>query len=620
MTKALTDFQYQTKLNGSNMVNSLEKTHKMLARAATETGFSPESLNKLLLKFAKSTTAIGDQAKLTQILTEFNKRAPDYSRLANIMAPQDFAKFVDRSLEKIKNTPIKLNTKENISFISKSIAKANKDYASTGFGKVAADFYKNASSAQLKELRLMRKSIETGGNIGDNKDGMSSGLIAGTAAQLGDIVMENAGFGELPGKMMTLFTAINKLREANKNDKNQSANERNASLLANSRKTEASYGEQKRVTTDSKEILVEASLQKDELTSSLLDAFKDALSKTDLSPKRKDEYQKDLISGKLTEGQLKTITASWKSALGSDITPEDKKEMKEFRGNILSDITSLNEMNKSIEDATHAYNQEAKKELDALVVATKARADVDKMIFDELKGQFDRIDKELKSGALRKTPSNELDALREQLQTDITNSVSKKYGVNVSESKGMYNDHTNRVNENLSDLGIEASAELKEALEYNGKFADKLTSLSRIFTQPTLERPRVPELKSTVSKSTRKTPKPMASTGSTVYTEPDVLAFAGVPSVAESALVVPSARVATPPDKKSSDAEIDKRQDALSSVRSSEKNSEETIKLLEKIFGQNAEKAVKVQIVNWPASSPSQPKASSEAPSVPMLS
>lgn len=619
MTKALTDFQYQTKLNGSTMVNSLEKTHRMLARAATETGFSPESLNKLLLKFAKSTTAIGDQAKLTQVLNEFNKRVPDYSRLANIMSPQDFAKFVDRSLEKIKNTPIKLNTKENISFISKAIAKANKDYASTGFGRVAADFYKNASTAQLKELRLMRKSIETGAKIGDNRDGMLSGLVAGTAAQLGDIVMENAGFGELPGKMMTLLTAINKLRDANKNDRNESANERNAALLANSRKTEASYGEQKRVTTTSKDVLVEASLQKDELTNSLLEAFSDALSKTDLSPKIKDKYQKDLIAGKLTEGQLAKITASWKRSLGTDITPEDKKEMKDFRSNILSDISSLNEMNSAIEEATSMYNGEAKKELDALVVATKARADVDKMVFDELQGQFDRIDKELKSGALRKTPTHELDALREQLQIDVTNSVSKKYGIDITESKGMYNDHSTRVSENLSDLGIEASDELKDALAYNAKFADQLTKLSKIFTTQKIERPRLPELKTTISKSTRKTPKPITSTSS-IYTEPDVLTFAGVPSVSESALVVPSSRIASPPEKKSSEAEISKRQDALSSVRASQNHSEESIKLLEKIFGQNAEKAVKVQIVNWPTSGPSQPRATSEAPSVPMSS
>lgn len=620
MTKALTDFQYQSKLNGTNLVDSLERTHRMLARAAIETGFSPESLNKLLLKFVKSNSAVGDQAKLTQVLTEFNKRIPDYERLANIMSAEEFNKFVNRALEKIKNTPIKLNTKENISFLSKAIARANREYATTGFGRIASDFYRNATTAQLRELKLMRQSIESGNKIGDNKGGMLSGLLAGTAAQMGDIIMENAGFGQLPGKMMGVIDAFNKLREARKLDKDQAANERNAALLANSRKTEAAYGEQKRVVTESKDILVDVGMQRDELTGSLLDAFKDVLSKTDLSEKLKQKYERDLMAGTLTENQLKKITASWKRALGDDITPEDKKEMTQFRSNIMADIASLNEMNKSIEEATQIYNEEAKRELDALVTATKARADVDNMIFTELEGQFARIDKELKGSTFKNLSAEEITALREQLQADVTKSVSKKYGINVSESKGMYNDHTERVNQNLSELGIEMSDELKAALEYNKQFAEKLAGLSRIFQNTEREpRIRIPEIRS-ASISTRVTPRPISSTRNTVYTEPDLLSFEGVPALSGSGLAIPSDRVATPQPNRSSEAEIQNRQDALETIRTSERRSDDTFKLLEKVFGQNADKPIKVQVTNWPAPTVSQNLGSNESPSVPLIS
>lgn len=616
MTKVLTDFQYQNKLNGNNVVNTLEKTHRMLARASTETGLSPESLNKLLLKFSKSTNAIGDQAKLTQVLTEFNKKSPDYQRLSNIMTPGDFEKFVNRALEKIKNTPIKLNNKENLSFMSKAIAKANKDYASTGFGRVASDFYKNATNAQLKELRLMRKSIESGDIIGKNKGGMVRGLLLGLAGQTSDLVLENAGMGELPGKMMNLVSAIDALRQARGSDKAKAEAERNAALLANSRLTEASYSEQKRTTKESKELLIDATLQKDELTNGLLSAFREALNKTDLSDKIKLKYEKDLSSGKLTQGQLNKITSSWKKSLGDDITIEDKQQMREFKENVLSNISTISEINESIATATESYNREAKKELDSLITATKARADVDEMIFTELEGQFKNIDKELSSRKFRGKSESELRPLREQLQTEVVQSVSNKYGIAMSEARGMFNDHSLRVSENLSDLGIEASKELTDALSYNQQFAEKLAKLSSIFEVPKVKSVK-PVEKTKVNKVTKKSPNTISSVGSKIYMGADILAFEGVPELSSNPLGTPATKLATPVEKKSTAIEKESRQDALETFRSSEKRTESSIKLLEKVFGENGDKSVKVQITNWPVQPPIQSRATPEPASVP---
>lgn len=609
MAKALTDMQYQNKVNGTNTVSSLEKLNHMLARAATDTGMSPASLNKLLLKFAKSTTAIGDQAKLTQVLNEFNKKVPEYSRLSSLMTPNDFMKFIDRSLEKIKTTPITLNTKENISFISKSIAKANKDYASTGFGKIASDFYKNATKEQLKELKLMRKSIQSGGQINPSNGGVFRGMVMGAMGQISDIVLNNAGFGELPGKMANLLKLVDDYWASNKADLEKEDVERNANLLANSRMAEASYNEIKRTAKESKDVLIEATMQRDDLTASLTESFSNALSKTDLDEKTKQRYEAALAKGTITDGQLSKITSSWKKTLGDEITSEDKEEIKSFRSNILNNINTLKEIGQDVDDATNAYKSELEKENMALITATKARADVDSIMYDEIKGQFSRIDKELSSRKFRGKSSEELNLLKLQLQSEVVGNVSSKYGINASEARGAFADHSKRVAENLSEQGLSSSdindkmnsGELSEALKYNSKFGNKLSELSSLFKNPSVARRVTPQQIANIKATKTRTNKlkPMSSASSLVASGDDIAASIGLPVGSLDTL---SSKTLSSSTTKASESELKNRQDAFEVIRNSEKKSDETAKLLEKVFGKNAEKAVKVEITNWPQS------------------
>jgi len=58
----------------------------------------------------------------------------------------------------------------------------------------------------------------------------------------------------------------------------------------------------------------------------------------------------------------------------------------------------------------------------------------------------------------------------------------------------------------------------------------------------------------------------------------------------------------------------------LETIRTSERRSDDTFKLLEKVFGQNADKPIKVQVTNWPAPSVSQNLSSNESPTVPLIS
>lgn len=622
--KVLTDMQYQSKSIGNKTVVTLEHVDGMLKRAAKDTGISSESMNKLLTKFIKNTGGIGPQSKLIHALEEFNKKNPNYDRLGKLVSANEFRDFVDKAVEKIRVSPIKLNTKENLSLISKAISKGNKDYASTGFGKVSTEFYRKASKDQINELRLMRKSIQNGDMLSSSRSHNILKNIVGGIAPGADMLLQNAGFGELPAKFIDVFKAINEFRESKKKEKGSVEEERNALLLSSNRMAESSYAEQRRVTAQSKESLVNVEMQRDELQNALSGLFDDVLSKTSLDPKLKETLEKKLIKGTLTSRDIGKIISNWQDTLGDQITPDDKKDMKEFRRSILSDIQTMKEIGLDVDDATKAYASNLEREKQALINSTKSRSEIDRLMYAELEGQFKDLDKKLKGSAFKKNTAEEINLLRSQLQGEIAEQVRSKYGVSGSESKGIYADHSRRVSEILSEQGMDpkqiqetltSDNELSNTLGYFKNFQSKLEGLSDIFKVETFERKTTTEPKSLKTPKSRKTIAQLPPNIPTLKFNDDLESLGNI-SVPSKQSGIRS--ISTHSDI-ANESIASPKQDAFESIKDSSKKADETHKLLEKVFGKNAEKSIRVEVVNWPSPQPQANTPASLSTSPPSL-
>jgi hypothetical protein len=60
---------------------------------------------------------------------ELKKEKVDYGLIQKLMSPKQFQTTLSQALTKVKAIPVLLNTKENLSLLSKAIVKGNKDYA-----------------------------------------------------------------------------------------------------------------------------------------------------------------------------------------------------------------------------------------------------------------------------------------------------------------------------------------------------------------------------------------------------------------------------------------------------------------------------------------------------------
>ena len=492
LVKILQDYNSNVKIQNTN-TKDYKDIVSVLSQAVKENGLDQRHFSSLMKKLLISMDGWNSQVgNAVRSFEEIKDDKVDYGTLEKLLTPVSFHKTLVQALTKIKNLPIGLNSRENLSLLSKAIAKGQKEYASNGYGKYAVEFYKYASNKQVLALEQIRKNIKEGISVKEDKKGggLLAGLASGIVAKTGDVIMENAGFGELPGKFMNMFTAWKDVFTKVKENKGDADVTRNAQLLEATKYSEASYNELRTNNEAARDKLAESEAARDVLTNSMNNNMKDILSRTSFGEKKKTNLQGKVEAGTLNTRDINAILNDWKKTLGDTITDDDVKRMDSFYEAMHSGVNDLKEIDETITQTRAEYNSNLNKENEALIVANKNRREIDKLMMKELEGQFSDIDKKMK-GLGRNLSKDATEALRKDLQLGVTKDVREKFGINEAELRSMYSDNKGRITENLTQLGKsdkEANAEVNSdrfsgVINYTKDLKNKLLSLSDIFKE-----------------------------------------------------------------------------------------------------------------------------------------
>lgn len=460
------------------------------SKSANNIGSDSKRLAQMLDKLLKKVDGLGvNSAKASLALRELAKDGSiDIGKIEKLMSPDQLNKLFTVLLKKIKDSPVTLNNKENISLISKAIAKGTRDYASTGFGKMEADFYKNATKKQISELTKIREGLSDKKN--DHKLlQLASGLAVGTVGNVGDILMKNAGFGELPGQMADVITSAKKVWDSFKDSKNAKENDRNAMTVEAYKAAEASYAELRRKNEQSRDSLIDAETSKEDMMSELRDSFKEALSRTSFGDKKKNNYMDKLDKGKLDTREINEVINDWKKTLGSAITQDDLDLMKSFYDSTHNGMADIKETEDLIAKSREKYIESLSHENSALVNATKLKEQTDDLMIKEIETKKKEIDKKINK--VGKHLSEEMKkSLADNELLKFTNEIREKWGIEDSESKGLFNDNKKRFKNNLIESGmssidakskIDNDSEISKTLGYNNNLNDRLKNISNVF-------------------------------------------------------------------------------------------------------------------------------------------
>jgi hypothetical protein len=523
--KALQDIVTSTRItaaNGSNI--TMKDLIDTFSKASNNVGSDSKRMAQMLDKLVKRMDGVGiDTAKTTLALKEIAKDGSiDIGKIERLLSPDQFSKLFELILKKVKDSPVSLNTKENLSMMSKAIAKGNRDYASSGLGKVEADFYRNASNKQINELSKIRNELSSQKKSSALLD-IAKGLTIGTAAQISDVIMSNAGFGELPAKFANVFVQAKNLWGLLKDKKNQSASDRNAMLLEAYKASEASYAEQRRKNEEGKNALINGEASNESMKQDLAFALNDVLNKTSFGDTKKENYKEKLNSGNFGTREINNIINDWKKTLGSSITQEDLDMMHGFYGSMQDGIATIKETDELLSESRKKYVEGIDHENEAMVNATSLKEQVDELMLKELEAKKKEIEKSIKKNGKHLSDSMKK-ALADDQLLKATKELKEKWGVADSESKGLFNDNTERTRSNLLDMGmnekeaqhaIETDDGLSKSLGYNNKLNSKLAAISPIFNNSDV-----------VSKTERRPiPKAKRFRMSSITSEPEIIKY-----------------------------------------------------------------------------------------------
>lgn len=487
LLKILQDFVTNTK-NYSQV--DYNKINAEFIKAANSTGLTPKDAMKLI---NSSITKIGMPGKNTDELKKVLEGIMNggVDRLGKIMDPDIFLKTIDEFFIRVKTLPVNLNNKENISIISKAIAKGNRDYASTGLGKKTADFYKNATDKQIIALATIRKQIKDGVQLknDNNTKGLLSSLIKGTVMGVGgvaDVLMENAGFGELPGKFITMLNAGKDVFKGMKKDKLDAEEERNAFLLDSAKMSEASLQEISERNKKNQEIINKTTDSKNQLKGELSKALSDALNSTSFGKKKKNNILAELESGTIDENRIGEIIADLRKKLGPNISKENQQIILNFQKSMIGGITDLQDIVKLETSLIEKHNENLDKEAESIktVLETNDLRDalLEKTILERKKERDKRLKKLMGKGFTKEV--EELSDREDAIQ------VRKQFGIADSEESGAYSNkrqqlidiHKN-MNPKMEDEDISKLVDTKfsDVLAIAKKREESMAKVSDIF-------------------------------------------------------------------------------------------------------------------------------------------
>lgn len=172
---------------------------------------------KSLLRVSKSAGNVAQYEKLIKMLELLVKSYdnPDIKQMSRLgITTQNLIAEISSLRDEVKSTNIRGNEKANLSLLTQAIADGYRQYALTGFGKEASNFYKKATLEQMRLLKQIDKHIDEGIPLKDlgkktplekAKEIGSKALSSGPLQAAADMILKGMGFGTLPGEFLDMF-------------------------------------------------------------------------------------------------------------------------------------------------------------------------------------------------------------------------------------------------------------------------------------------------------------------------------------------------------------------------------------------------------------------------------
>jgi hypothetical protein len=280
---------------------------------------------KSLLKVSKNTGNSAQYEKLIKMLELLVKSYdnPDVKQMNRLgITTQNLIAEISSLRDEVKSTNLKGNEKANLSLLSQAIADGQKQYALSGFGKDASNFYKKATLEQMRLLRQIDKHIDEGiplKNLGKKsplekaKELGSKALSSGPLQAAADMVLKGMGFGTLPGEFLDIFSrSMGKSKSSVKDaEKAELQSMKVKGLIEAKEKSQLALDYNRTIQERAKEVKSSAVATKTNLTIELSKAIADAMRiNEDISAKYAVEGEPGLADANKIADAIKTNSIS----------------------------------------------------------------------------------------------------------------------------------------------------------------------------------------------------------------------------------------------------------------------------------------------------------------------
>ena len=364
---------------------------------------------KTFLKIAKNVPNAEQYTKLTKMLDLLLKtyNNPDLKQMKRLgITSQNLVAEISSLRDELKSSNILSNEKANLSILSKAIAEGQRQYAVTGFGKDASNFYKKATLDQLKLLGEIHKAIDEGNplkNIGKKtvtekvKDAGKSVLRSGPLGAAADLLLKGMGFGTLPGEFLDMFAnSGNKDKTKQPSKKEQRQALAVSGLVTAKEKSQQSLEANKTVQNRANEVKGLAESAKKNLTVDVTKSLADAMRISgNIEPKYAkeenpnvvdtDKIQQAVANGEISKEQIQELMAN------ANKSEEGNESNNELTDSLLKNLDEIQEYSKVIEEQDKTITETANNIQTSIDTISTLFLDLREILGKELNAEIKKI-------------------------------------------------------------------------------------------------------------------------------------------------------------------------------------------------------------------------------------
>jgi len=414
---------------------------------------------KSLLKVSKSTGNAAQYEKLIKMLELLVKSYdnPDVKQMNRLgITTQNLIAEISSLRDEVKNTNIKGNEKANLSLLSQAIAEGQKQYALSGFGKYASNFYKKATLDQIKLLQQMNKNIKEGiplkdlgkkGIVEKTKDIASKASGSGLLQAGADIILKGMGFGTLPGELIDMFMFFRGRGKSKKEEELTKEQELNAlrakGLLHDKEKAQLSLDANRNIQERALAVKQTAGLTKENLTVELGKTLADAMRISGEVDARFASEENPGIAdvSKITEA-IKNNSISKSDIENTIKATEGKQGISEgMSEDILRNFDEVQEYSEIISEQEKIIKETAMGIQSAIDTIAELFLDIREIFGKELKNELEQIDRIV--GEMKGHDEETIAGLKSEAITSKLSNLAQTLGTTEDELHGIIGGESN---------------------------------------------------------------------------------------------------------------------------------------------------------------------------------